>query len=61
MCRHSIGPRIDRRMQLMHASMNIEAAKGYRPLQDAESKLLLRDILQAKPEDSTAHLTFIRR
>ncbi|KAJ3504258.1 hypothetical protein NMY22_g17982 [Coprinellus aureogranulatus] len=49
--------------QLMHASMNIEAAKGYRPLQDAESKLLLRDILLSPqgPADYQSHLEHLRR
>ncbi|KAF6750546.1 cytochrome P450 [Ephemerocybe angulata] len=45
---------------LMHASMGIEASNGYKPLQDAESKVLLRDIYQ-NVDTPKSHPDSIRR
>ncbi|TFK18867.1 cytochrome P450 [Coprinopsis marcescibilis] len=45
---------------LMHASMSIEASAAYKPLQSAETKIMLRDILQN--QDSPEKFPdFIRR
>lgn len=46
--------------QLMHASMNVEASNQYKPLQDAESKLVVRDILK-NLEDHKGHIAHLRR
>ncbi|KAJ2928070.1 hypothetical protein H1R20_g9024, partial [Candolleomyces eurysporus] len=45
---------------LMHASMSVEASSQYKPLQDSESKLLLRDLLQHQNEPKSLP-GFIRR
>jgi len=48
----------------MNATMGIEACKAYLPLQDAESKLMLRDLLEHDSEGEKAAMEpfeFIRR
>ncbi|KAJ3516999.1 hypothetical protein NLJ89_g781 [Agrocybe chaxingu] len=44
---------------LMNTGMGVEASQGYKPLQDSESKIMLRDLLNAK--SSSERSSFVRR
>ncbi|KAF5357256.1 hypothetical protein D9756_006490 [Leucocoprinus leucothites] len=50
------GIKLKRFRTLMNATMNADASRKYRPLEDAESKLLLRDLLEASPNNYKLHV-----
>ncbi|KAF5353993.1 hypothetical protein D9756_007077 [Leucocoprinus leucothites] len=50
------GTKLKRFRTLMNATMNADASRSYRPLEDAESRLLLRELLEVSPNKYVDHV-----